>query len=405
MAYQPTVWKNREVERPRTFTVQNNPDGTVTLIPAEGVVNEPGTPIMAVNLNKIEDELVRQEGVTTKHLENDDRHLKAGERGTWNSGFLAKSNKFLSGPTLDFNTVETNTAYQIGDLAGSKNAPPIAWGILLDYKPEHTYRIQEFITAIGNVKYSRLFDNGVANDKWSPWRQDTFHQGTIDSWNHGYSAYLRFPEYCKTIDDWDLALQNGMYMGSGVLNAPDSDWCMGVVVAHNPEWVVQKVIQFTGTRGQREYERWKQNGTWGSWVETSPMLLFKSVSSGKAKIAGATTDMGVYTAPDATFDTMSDNIRMLSTGASGNGNATNNGSQTVFSVSGLKFRPRVISITFISNGNRIVYNGSVSQNVDAFVHVSGTWHNYGASIQITDNGFTITVVTPLSGQYRWEAFK
>ncbi|MEG0259615.1 MAG: hypothetical protein RR651_07050, partial [Lysinibacillus sp.] len=166
-----------------------------------------------------------------------------------------------------------------------------------------------------------------------------------------------------------------------------------------------KVIQFTGTRGQREYERWKQNGTWGSWVETSPMLLFKSVSSGKAKIAGATTDMGVYTAPDATFDTMSDNIRMLSTGASGNGNATNNGSQTVFSVSGLKFRPRVISITFISNGNRIVYNGSVSQNVDAFVHVSGTWHNYGASIQITDNGFTITVVTPLSGQYRWEAFK
>lgn len=69
MAYQPTIWKNREVERPRTFTIQNNPDGTVTLIPAEGKINEPGTPIMAVNLNKIEDELVRQDEAVTTHLD------------------------------------------------------------------------------------------------------------------------------------------------------------------------------------------------------------------------------------------------------------------------------------------------------------------------------------------------
>lgn len=58
MAYEPTDWKNREVERPRTFTLQNNDDGTVTLIPAEGKVTEPGTPIVAPLLNKIEDQLV-----------------------------------------------------------------------------------------------------------------------------------------------------------------------------------------------------------------------------------------------------------------------------------------------------------------------------------------------------------
>lgn len=68
MAYQPTDWRNREVERPRTFEMQNNPDGTTTLIPSEGVVTEPGTPIMASNMNKIEDQLVVMEHHAANHL-------------------------------------------------------------------------------------------------------------------------------------------------------------------------------------------------------------------------------------------------------------------------------------------------------------------------------------------------
>jgi hypothetical protein len=58
LAYQPTTWTNREVERPRTFTMQNNADGTVTLIPAEGTIIEGGTPIVAENMNKIETGIV-----------------------------------------------------------------------------------------------------------------------------------------------------------------------------------------------------------------------------------------------------------------------------------------------------------------------------------------------------------
>lgn len=58
MAYIKTEWKNREVERPRTYNIQENEDGTVTLIPAEGTIIEPGTPIIAENMNKIEDALV-----------------------------------------------------------------------------------------------------------------------------------------------------------------------------------------------------------------------------------------------------------------------------------------------------------------------------------------------------------
>ena len=58
MAYNPTNWSNREVEKPRTYTMVTNPDGTVTLTPSEGQVFTPGTPIDAAVMNKIETQLV-----------------------------------------------------------------------------------------------------------------------------------------------------------------------------------------------------------------------------------------------------------------------------------------------------------------------------------------------------------
>lgn len=54
MAYVPTVWENREVERPRTYIMTENADGTVTLTPSEGQVFAAGTPLDAANLNKLE---------------------------------------------------------------------------------------------------------------------------------------------------------------------------------------------------------------------------------------------------------------------------------------------------------------------------------------------------------------
>lgn len=54
MAYQKTVWKDQEVENPRTYSVRQNLDGTVTLLDAFGEITEIGTPVNAENLNKIE---------------------------------------------------------------------------------------------------------------------------------------------------------------------------------------------------------------------------------------------------------------------------------------------------------------------------------------------------------------
>lgn len=54
MSYQPTVWKDRVVEKPRTFDVTNNPDGSITLEPKPGTVLQEGTPVNAANMNKLE---------------------------------------------------------------------------------------------------------------------------------------------------------------------------------------------------------------------------------------------------------------------------------------------------------------------------------------------------------------
>ena len=55
MAYEHTVWRDHIVARPRTYTMVQNEDGTVTLTPAYGAVSQQGTPVNAANLNKLEE--------------------------------------------------------------------------------------------------------------------------------------------------------------------------------------------------------------------------------------------------------------------------------------------------------------------------------------------------------------
>ena len=55
MAYERTVWRDHIVARPRTYTMVQNEDGTVTLTPAYGAVSQQGTPVNAANLNKLEE--------------------------------------------------------------------------------------------------------------------------------------------------------------------------------------------------------------------------------------------------------------------------------------------------------------------------------------------------------------
>lgn len=55
MAYVKNIWVDQDVERPKTYEVTNNEDGSITLTDSFGIVTELGTPVNEVNMNHIED--------------------------------------------------------------------------------------------------------------------------------------------------------------------------------------------------------------------------------------------------------------------------------------------------------------------------------------------------------------
>lgn len=55
MAYRRIHWKDRRVERPRTFAVTQNADGTRTLEDAPGEITQEGTALSAENLNRADE--------------------------------------------------------------------------------------------------------------------------------------------------------------------------------------------------------------------------------------------------------------------------------------------------------------------------------------------------------------
>ncbi len=54
MPYDKTTWLDKIIQNPLTFVVQNNPDGSITLIPKPGTITQLGTPVNAANLNNLE---------------------------------------------------------------------------------------------------------------------------------------------------------------------------------------------------------------------------------------------------------------------------------------------------------------------------------------------------------------
>ncbi len=49
-----TMWKDRAVQKPRTYRQTGNADGSVTLTPEPGTIYEAGTPVNAAQLERME---------------------------------------------------------------------------------------------------------------------------------------------------------------------------------------------------------------------------------------------------------------------------------------------------------------------------------------------------------------
>lgn len=99
MAYVKTVWENREVEKPRTYIMTDNADGTITLTPSEGTVFAAGTPLDAANLNKMEDQIAANDA---------NKVNKAGDTLTGN----LTAPVFNATTALQINGVSTANLYQ-----------------------------------------------------------------------------------------------------------------------------------------------------------------------------------------------------------------------------------------------------------------------------------------------------
>lgn len=104
MAYNKTVWKLREVEKPRRYNVQVNSDGSRTFNPAPGVIIEPGTPLNAANMNKIEQGILNVDAGITTHAANTSSH----------TFFCTTTNPLVDTETVYTGTIPGVTSYVDG---------------------------------------------------------------------------------------------------------------------------------------------------------------------------------------------------------------------------------------------------------------------------------------------------
>lgn len=71
MSYTKNTWVDQDVERPKTYEVTNNQDGSITLTDSFGLVTELGTPVNAANMNHIEDGIANSADIDLSNLSND----------------------------------------------------------------------------------------------------------------------------------------------------------------------------------------------------------------------------------------------------------------------------------------------------------------------------------------------
>lgn len=119
--------------------------------------------------------------------------------------------------------------------------------------------------AIRNIKIGETSKpvNGSADVEWN------LNEIGAAPKSHG----THVPSVCTVITDWNSATTNGWYMGNGATNAPTTGvWYFGEVIAHNDNYLLQIVYQFTASSDAKaipKYIRARMNGTWGGWTNVT----------------------------------------------------------------------------------------------------------------------------------------
>lgn len=173
MPYSKTNWKDRIIERPLTFTLTENDDGTVTLNPVTGLVTEEGTPVNANLLNKIEQGIADvDQGLTTHDgeaaSELDSSHVRLATQNEVHVGDV-NGPVVVTPATLDgmWITEATPTETQRGYLGQEMYLNSDTWVKMKQFTIPHdgTYRVKFSMRIHGSdhIAYGQIYKNGVAH--------------------------------------------------------------------------------------------------------------------------------------------------------------------------------------------------------------------------------------------------
>ena len=167
MAYIPNEWKDQIVQRPKTYQMNTNDDGSVTLIDSFGLVTELGTPVNEDYMNHIE------QGIAGVAI----RYYNKTETYTLNEWVLGEVNdeKGIYQSLIADNTgnaLTDTTKWKKLELGGAE------WGSISGDISEQT-DLQQALTAKLNSDFS---------NSQKPYITETYQNG--DSW------------YCVRSDGW-----------------------------------------------------------------------------------------------------------------------------------------------------------------------------------------------------------
>lgn len=211
MSYIPTNWKDMSVEKPRTYELQDNGDGTITLVPAFGQIYEEGTKVLAVFMNKIEQGIFdATDAIETHAARTDNPHDVTSQQVT-----LLPANAYsLTDPGDVYPTgitmfeVSTSAGWPGRGVVININARNIRFGQIyisnqldgrsMRFRDYHSNGWTEFSTTLTNVGAQYIDGNKVWHDGRMRWNSAGFMEyndgGTwrpvagVKSVQRGYSA-------------------------------------------------------------------------------------------------------------------------------------------------------------------------------------------------------------------------
>ncbi|MEC0211830.1 pyocin knob domain-containing protein [Paenibacillus ehimensis] len=255
MAYNPTTWVDRLVDKPNRFRITDNGDGTVSITPEPGTITAGGTPFNAANMNHIEQGIV---------------------------GSVQKTGDTMTG-ALGINTGSSALRLQPGSLdhvymefyarSGSPNTRSGFFGYPDAANPNIMLANE---IAGGNINLST--NGGVVNVQgWKVWTEgndgagsgldadllDGKHASDFAPSGYGLGGAARGVSGTNFNDH----VASGFYYGSNMLNSPNgsADWFFFYAIQHGGiDYCVQVATHYWSNR---QWFRRKQADVWQPWIE------------------------------------------------------------------------------------------------------------------------------------------